>query len=64
MYSGTSYARATFGRRPAVFRTDARGHWQVRARTVGRICSTLVPVELLKVWSLRGVGGGCYVEPR
>jgi hypothetical protein len=64
MYSGTSYALATFGRRPAVFRTDARGHWQVRARTVGRICNTLVPVELLKVWSLRGVGGGCYVEPR
>jgi hypothetical protein len=64
MYSGTSYAVATFGRWPTVFRTDARGRWLVRASTVGRICRTVVPVELLKVWSLRGVGGGCYVEPR
>jgi hypothetical protein len=64
MYSGTSYAVATFGRQPTVFRTDARGHWRVRAETVGRICGTVVPVELLQVWSLRGVGGGCYVEPR
>jgi hypothetical protein len=63
MYSGTSYAVATFGRQPTVFRTDTRGHWQVRARAVERICGTVVPVELLKVWSLRGVGKGCYVEP-
>ena len=64
MYSGTSYAVATFGRAPTVFRTDARGRWRVRAETNGRICKTVVPVELLEVWSLRGAGGGCYVEPR
>jgi len=64
MYSGTSYALATFGRWPTVFRTDAHGRWHVRASTAGRICRTVVPAELLKVWSLRGVGGGCYVEPR
>jgi hypothetical protein len=38
--------------------------WHVRANTGGRICSTVVPVELLQVWSLRPVGGGCFVEPR
>jgi hypothetical protein len=64
MYSGTSYAVATFGTRPTVFRTDAGGRWHVRATTTGRICSTVVPTELLQVWSLRAVGGGCYVEPR
>ncbi|HSC73629.1 MAG TPA: hypothetical protein VLB89_05640 [Gaiellaceae bacterium] len=64
MYSGTSYALATFGRWPTVFRTDGGGRWHVRATTVGRICRTVVPAELLQAWSLRGVGGGCYVEPR
>ena len=64
MYSGTSYAIATFGHAPTIFRTDGHGLWRVRAETNGRICKTVVPVELLKVWSLRSVGGGCYVEPR
>jgi hypothetical protein len=64
MYSGTSYAVATFGRSPTIFRIDAHGIWHVRAQTDGRICKTIVPVELLGVWSLRTVGGGCYVEPR
>jgi hypothetical protein len=64
MYSGTSYALATFGRSPTVFRTDGQGVWHVRKETDGRICTTAVPLELLKVWSLRGIGGGCYVEPR
>jgi hypothetical protein len=64
MYSGTSYALATFGRSPTVFRTDRQGIWHVRKETDGHICTTAVPLELLKVWSLRGVGGGCYVEPR
>jgi hypothetical protein len=64
MYSGTSYAVATFGRAPTIFRTDGRGMWHVRAETAGRICKTVVPVELLKAWSLRPAGGGCYVEPR
>jgi hypothetical protein len=63
MYSGTSYALATFGAAPSVFRTDGHGVWHVRANTTGRICSTVVPVELLQVWSLRPVGGGCFVEP-
>jgi hypothetical protein len=64
MYSGTSYALATFGRSPTVFRTDGHGVWHVRAQTDGRICTTAVPLELMKAWSLRGIGGGCYVEPR
>ena len=64
MYSGTSYAVATFGKSPTIFRTDARGRWHVRAQTDGRICKAVVPVGLLKAWSLRSVGGGCYVEPR
>jgi hypothetical protein len=64
MYSGTSYALATFGAAPTVFRAAGSGRWSVRMRTDGRICKTVVPVELLKVWSLRSVGGGCYVEPR
>jgi hypothetical protein len=64
MYSGTSYALATFGAAPSVFRTDGHGVWHVRTNTAGRICSTVVPVELLEVWSLRPVGEGCFVEPR
>jgi hypothetical protein len=64
MYSGTSYALATFGASPTVFRSDVAGRWHVRVNTHGRICKTVVPSELLKVWSLRSVGGGCYVEPR
>jgi hypothetical protein len=64
MYSGTSYAIATFGSAPTVFRTDARGVWHVRANTDGRICTNLVPVELMKVWSLRHDSGSCYVLPR
>jgi hypothetical protein len=64
MYSGTSYALATFGSAPTVFRSDARGRWHVRADTDGRICTNLVPVELVKVWSLRHDRGSCYVLPR
>ena len=64
MYSGTSYAVATFGATPTIFRTDGRGRWHVRAETDGRVCATVVPVELLKVWSLRHAAGACYVLPR
>jgi len=64
MYSGTSYAIATFGATPTIFRTDARGRWHVRAETDGRVCTTVVPVELLKAWSLRHAAGACYVVPR
>jgi len=64
MYSGTSYAIATFSAAPSVFRTDVRGRWRVRADTDGRICSDVVPVELLKVWSLQHDRGNCYVLPR
>ena len=64
MYSGTSYAIATFSAAPTVFRTDVRGRWRVRADTDGRICSNVVPVELLKVWSLQHDRGSCYVLPR
>ena len=64
MYSGTSYALATFASSPTVFRTDARGRWGVRADTDGRICTNVLPVELAKVWSLRHDRGRCYVLPR
>jgi hypothetical protein len=64
MYSGTSYAIATFSASPTVFRTDALGRWRVRADTDGRICSNVLPVELARVWSLRHDRGSCYVLPR
>ena len=64
MYSGTSYALATFASAPTVFRTDGRGRWRVRADTNGRICTSVLPVELAKVWSLRPDRGRCYVLPR
>ncbi|MFL5950922.1 MAG: hypothetical protein ACJ74M_04885 [Gaiellaceae bacterium] len=64
MYSGTSYAIATFGSAPTVFRTDARGVWHVRSKTDGRICTDIVPLELIKVWSLQYDRGSCYVLPR
>jgi hypothetical protein len=63
MYSGTSYALATFGAAPTVFRTDTRGHWRVRSDTDGRICTNVVPVELMQVWSLKHDRGSCYVLP-
>jgi hypothetical protein len=63
-YSGTRYAVATFGTVPTVFRTDARGRWQVRKKTRRTICSTVVPVALLKAWSLRRVSRSCYALPR
>jgi hypothetical protein len=64
MYSGTSYALATFGAAPTVFRTDGRGRWHLRADTGGQICTNVLPVELAKVWSLKHVRGRCYVLPR
>jgi hypothetical protein len=63
MYSGTSYAIATFGAGPTIFRTDGHGVWHVRQDTRGSICSNVVPTELIKVWSLRRIAGGCYALP-
>ena len=62
-YSGTSYAVATFGALPTIFRTNARGDWQVRRDTRSTVCSTVVPVELLKAWSLRPLSRSCYALP-
>jgi hypothetical protein len=62
-YSGTRYAVATFGRYPTIFRTDARGRWHVRRETHGGICTNLVPIDLIMVWSLEHRGGRCFVEP-
>ena len=64
MYSGTSYALATFGAGPSVFRTDSHGGWRLRADTDGRICTNVVPIELLQVWSLEHERGSCYTLPR
>jgi hypothetical protein len=62
-YSGTRYAVATFGRYPTIFRTDAHGRWHVRRETHGGICTDVVPIDLITVWSLAHWGGRCYVEP-
>jgi hypothetical protein len=63
-YSGTRYAVATFGAYPTIFRTDQHGRWRVRRETHGGICTNVVPIELIAVWSLERWGGRCYVEPR
>ena len=63
-YSGVRYAIATFAAEPTIFRTDAHNRWRVRAQTNGGVCSTVVPVELLRAWSLRPSGHGCYALPR
>jgi hypothetical protein len=57
------YAVATFGTRPTIFRTDGRNRWRVRQETQGTVCTTVVPVELLKAWSLRPVSRRCYALP-
>ena len=62
-YSGTHYAVATFGAYPTIFRTDQRGRWHVRRETHGGICTNVVPIDLIRVWSLEHWGGRCYVEP-
>ena len=62
-YSGTRYAVATFGAHPTIFRTDFRGRWHVRRETHGGICANVVPIDLIRVWSLEHWGGRCYVEP-
>ena len=62
-YSGTSYAVATFGAAPTIFRTDGHGLWRVRQDTSGSVCSNVVPTELLEVWSLRRVSRTCYALP-
>jgi hypothetical protein len=62
-YSGTRYAVATFGDYPTIFRTDVHGRWRVRRETHGGVCTSVVPIDLIRVWSLRHWGGRCYVEP-
>ena len=62
-YSGTRYAVATFGAYPTIFRTDQHGRWRVRRETHGGICTNVVPIDLIMVWSLEHWGGRCYVEP-
>jgi hypothetical protein len=63
-YSGVRYAIATFDTRPTVFRTDAHNRWHIRAEASDTVCSTVVPVELLRAWSLRPTARGCFVLPR
>ena len=62
-YSGTRYAVATFGAYPTIFRTDQHGRWHVRRETHGGICTNVVPLDLIVVWSLEHWGGRCFVEP-
>ena len=68
-YSGTRYAVATFAvgaasAYPTIFRTDGRGRWHLRRQTHGGVCTDVVPIDLIRVWSLAPWGGRCYVEPR
>jgi len=63
-YSGVRYAIATFGALPTVFRTDARDRFRVRAQARGTVCSTVVPIELLRAWSLHPTSRGCFSIPR
>jgi hypothetical protein len=68
-YSGTQYAVATFSvggsaAYPTVFRTDARGRWVVRRQTHGGVCTSVVPIDLIRAWWLEHWGGRCYVLPR
>ena len=63
-YSGVRYAVATFDKRPTIFRTDARNRWRVRKATQGTVCTTVVPVELLRAWSLERTSRSCYALPR
>jgi hypothetical protein len=63
-YSGVRYAIATFGARPTVFRTDGHDRFRVRTKATGAVCSTVVPIELLRAWSLRPAGRGCFALPR
>jgi len=68
-YSGTRYAVATFtvGSAPAyptIVRADEHGRWHVRRQTYGGVCSDVVPIDLIRVWSLEHWGGRCFVEPR
>jgi len=63
-YSGVRYAVATFGGNPTVFRTEVHDRFRVRARTNGTVCADVVPVELLRAWSLRPVRRSCYALPR
>jgi N-acetylneuraminic acid mutarotase len=63
-YSGVRYAIATFGIRPTIFRTDMHNRWHVRAQSDGTVCSTVVPVELLRAWSLQPTARGCFALPR
>ena len=68
-YSGTRYAVATFSvggapAYPTIFRTDTHGRWHLRRQTHGGVCTDVVPIDLIMVWSLYHWGGRCYVEPR
>jgi hypothetical protein len=62
-YSGVRYAIATFGARPTIFRTDAHDRFRVRAQSTGAVCSTVVPIELLRAWSLHPTARGCFALP-
>jgi hypothetical protein len=68
-YSGTRYAVATFAvpssrAYPTIFRTDFNGRWKFIRQTHGGICTTVVPIELIKVWWLEHWRAGCYLEGR
>jgi hypothetical protein len=65
---GIHYAVATFalgGRAayPAIFTDDGLGRWRLVRVTHGGICSGLVPIDVIQLWSLVHWQRGCYVEP-
>ena len=67
-YAGTEFAVATFvtpdSSLPTVFERTPGSGWHAVRDTHGGICTNWVPVELVRLWSLRHWGGRCFVEPR
>jgi hypothetical protein len=56
----TANGRTTY---PAIFSDQGRGRWKLLRVTHGGICSGVVPVDMIQVWSLVHWKSGCYVEP-
>jgi hypothetical protein len=65
---GGEYAVATFAvsghvTAPVIFNGDMGSYWNVLRETLGGICLSVLPRELVvSVWQMRSRGGGCYAE--
>jgi hypothetical protein len=50
-------------REVAVLRRVSGRRWEVRRITTRAVCSNVVPIDLISVWSLDHLGGRCFAEP-